>query len=168
MDYTGFCAWTILRQWFLDFFGLCLKQGLFEVPELVDYTGFNLLKEKACDQTNELVKEAVNPNRNRKLVVVFDELSDSLCKVADLVSIIQVFLGHLLIHCMYLLYYTMLSTAFRSSINKWKYFLRVTDIWRGFFSVGLYSNGTSRSQHFKSSRRCMYHYQWCCWKVCFF
>ena len=34
----------------------------------------------------QLVKEATSPQRTRNVVGIFDELSDCLCKVADLVS----------------------------------------------------------------------------------
>ena len=43
-------------------------------------------------KTDDLIAEAISPNRERKIVSVFDELSDTLCKVADLSEFIR--LGH--------------------------------------------------------------------------
>lgn len=41
-------------------------------------------------QTDALIEEATSPNRNRKIVEIFDELSDSLCKVADLAEFVRI------------------------------------------------------------------------------
>jgi intermediate peptidase len=51
-----------------------------------------LLKERCIVKTDELIAEAISPNRSRKIVHIFDELSDTLCKVADLSEFIR--LGH--------------------------------------------------------------------------
>jgi intermediate peptidase len=53
---------------------------LFGKKELRDPNGFYLLKEKAIAQADALVAEACSPHRSRKLVEVFDELSDCLCR----------------------------------------------------------------------------------------
>ena len=66
---------------------LCLFQGLFGLSELRDETGFYLLQKQVFDEADTLVKEATSPNRDRKLVQIFDQLSDCLCRVADLVCI---------------------------------------------------------------------------------
>ena len=41
-------------------------------------------------EAEDLVAEATSPDRTRKLVEVFDQLSDCLCRVADMVSKITV------------------------------------------------------------------------------
>ncbi len=61
-------------------------QGLLQIEELQDHTGFYLLQQNAKEEAEQLVAEATNPNRSRKLVEVFDELSDCLCRVADMVG----------------------------------------------------------------------------------
>lgn len=63
--------------------------GLFENPALKSYEGFYLLKEDALNKSDELIAEALSPTRQRKMVQVFDELSDTLCKVADLSEFIR-------------------------------------------------------------------------------
>ncbi|EAA04703.3 AGAP007728-PA [Anopheles gambiae str. PEST] len=63
--------------------------GLFGKPELTSHEGFYVLKEKAIFKTDDLIEEATSPNRSRKMVVIFDELSDTLCKVADLSEFIR-------------------------------------------------------------------------------
>lgn len=63
--------------------------GLFGLPQLQQAEGFQAMKEQAILDTRRLLEEACNPNRSRKIVVVFDELSDSLCKVADLAEFIR-------------------------------------------------------------------------------
>ncbi|EAT45254.1 AAEL003461-PA [Aedes aegypti] len=63
--------------------------GLFNIPELTSYEGFYALKEKAIFKTEDLIEEATSPQRTRKMVTIFDELSDTLCKVADLAEFIR-------------------------------------------------------------------------------
>lgn len=48
------------------------------------------MKNYAEIRTDELIKESCSPNRSRKMVEVFDELSDTLCKVADLAEFIRI------------------------------------------------------------------------------
>ncbi|KAG8212643.1 hypothetical protein J437_LFUL018774 [Ladona fulva] len=64
--------------------------GLFGIPELKDANGFSLLQEKAIDDTENLLVEACDPNRKRKLVNIFDDLSDTLCQVADLAEFVRI------------------------------------------------------------------------------
>ena len=64
--------------------------GLFGIPQLTDYTGFYLLQEGAKFRAEELVEEATSVNRDRKLVQVFDDLSDCLCQVADMADFVRV------------------------------------------------------------------------------
>ncbi|KAF5272056.1 hypothetical protein FQR65_LT05038 [Abscondita terminalis] len=63
--------------------------GLFHIPQLNSYNGFYLLKNECIQKTDLLRDEIVNKNRSRKIVEVFDELSDTLCKVADLAEFIR-------------------------------------------------------------------------------
>lgn len=66
------------------------EAGLFNIPELRTAEGFYLLKENAIIKTDELMDEATSLNRQRKMVEIFDELSDTLCKVADLAEFIRI------------------------------------------------------------------------------
>lgn len=77
---------------FVQFVYKLFVQGLFGIPELQSHEGFYFLKEQAIFKTDDLIAEAISPDRNRKMVQVFDELSDTLCKVADLSEFIR--LGH--------------------------------------------------------------------------
>lgn len=63
--------------------------GLFGVPELTTHEGFYDLKENCVSKTNILIEEALSGTRKRKMVAVFDEISDSLCQVADLAEFIR-------------------------------------------------------------------------------
>jgi len=54
---------------------------------LTNYSGFYILQEKVEDEIDSLIKEATSPNRKRKIVQIFDQMSDSLCRVADLVCL---------------------------------------------------------------------------------
>ncbi|XP_031839132.1 mitochondrial intermediate peptidase isoform X1 [Nomia melanderi] len=65
------------------------ESGLFGIPELKSAQGFNILKDQAMCQTNMLIEEATSPNRKRKMVEIFDEMSNVLCKVADLAEFIR-------------------------------------------------------------------------------
>ncbi len=64
-------------------------QGVFCIDELQTPEGFYILKENVINKTENLISEAIGTNRKRKIVEVFDELSDSLCKVADLAEFIR-------------------------------------------------------------------------------
>ncbi|KAJ8683922.1 hypothetical protein QAD02_019714 [Eretmocerus hayati] len=73
-------------------FGFSRKEtGLFEIPELENADGFQILEDGAISRTNLLVEEAINTGtRTRKMVEIFDDLSDTLCKVADMAEFIRV------------------------------------------------------------------------------
>lgn len=64
------------------FFGF---QGLFGVPELSAPEGFRVTQEQALRKTDVLVARACATPPGPQTVLIFDELSDTLCKVADLV-----------------------------------------------------------------------------------
>lgn len=66
------------------------NSGLFCVDELRTYDGFYLLKENVIHSTQNLINEATNPYRTRKIVSIFDDLSDTLCRVADLAEFVRV------------------------------------------------------------------------------
>ncbi|KAK7477149.1 hypothetical protein BaRGS_00031638 [Batillaria attramentaria] len=63
--------------------------GLFLIPELQDYAGFYLLQEKVKTEVEQLVQEAVSHQRTRKMVNIFDDLSDCLCQVADIADFVR-------------------------------------------------------------------------------
>ncbi|KAH1011537.1 hypothetical protein HUJ04_000886 [Dendroctonus ponderosae] len=63
--------------------------GLFGVPELTTHEGFYDLKQNCVAKTNSLIEEALSGTRKRKMVEVFDEISDCLCQVADLAEFIR-------------------------------------------------------------------------------
>lgn len=64
--------------------------GLFNIPQLTDDTGFYLLKENVIQETEQLVEEVCSSDRKRSLVRIFDNLSDSLCRVADMADFVRV------------------------------------------------------------------------------
>ncbi|XP_063225644.1 mitochondrial intermediate peptidase [Bacillus rossius redtenbacheri] len=64
--------------------------GLFGIPELCCPEGFYELKNKAISEAQNLVFECCKSDRKRKMVELFDELSDTLCRVADLAEFIRI------------------------------------------------------------------------------
>lgn len=68
------------------------KTGLFGHDILKDPSGFLLFREDAKFEAENLVREALDPNRTRKMVQVFDNLSNCLCRVADLAEFVRI--GH--------------------------------------------------------------------------
>ncbi|XP_064455860.1 mitochondrial intermediate peptidase-like [Ornithodoros turicata] len=68
------------------------RTGLFGHSVLREPSGFYLLKEEAISDAETYVAEATNHKRDRKMVQVFDDLSDALCRVADLAEFIRI--GH--------------------------------------------------------------------------
>ncbi|XP_065577597.1 mitochondrial intermediate peptidase-like isoform X1 [Artemia franciscana] len=67
-----------------------LSKGLFAIPELASSEGFIALEERVKSDTDDLVAESVDNGRQRKMVEVFDELSDTLCQVADLAEFVRI------------------------------------------------------------------------------
>ena len=65
---------------------LALCQGLFGVPELSTPAGFEVATKRALKDTRLLVDQTCNSPPGAATVEYFDQLSDGLCKVADLVS----------------------------------------------------------------------------------
>lgn len=70
-------------------FSLCsVLQGLFGVPELSCPEGFQEAQDRALQESEQLVQKACSTPPGPETVMIFDQLSDSLCRVADLVSYI--------------------------------------------------------------------------------
>ena len=65
-------------------------KGLFGIPELKTEDGFDILKNRVLAEVNVLIEEATSKDRKRKMVEIFDELSNTLCKVADMAEFIRV------------------------------------------------------------------------------
>ncbi|XP_047736773.1 mitochondrial intermediate peptidase-like [Hyalella azteca] len=63
--------------------------GLFGLAILRSYQGFHLMKQNATFEAEDLVEEGCSPERKRKMVEVFDELSNVLCCVADLAEFVR-------------------------------------------------------------------------------
>nr|XP_021505811.1 mitochondrial intermediate peptidase isoform X2 [Meriones unguiculatus] len=76
------------RQW--DLFEE--RQGLFGVPELSTPEGFQVAQEEALRKTEWLVEQACSTPPGPQTVLIFDELSDCLCRVADLADFVKI--GH--------------------------------------------------------------------------
>ncbi|KAI1297226.1 Mitochondrial intermediate peptidase [Halotydeus destructor] len=68
------------------------KTGLFGYELLSDPSGFYLLRENAEIEADRLVREAICKSRDRKMVQVFDQMSNCLCKVADMAEFVR--MGH--------------------------------------------------------------------------
>ncbi|XP_069323521.1 mitochondrial intermediate peptidase [Eulemur rufifrons] len=66
------------------------RRGLFGVPELSAPEGFHIAQEKALKKTEVLVERACSTPPGPQTVCIFDELSDSLCKVADLADFVKI------------------------------------------------------------------------------
>lgn len=70
-----------------DVFLFCSAlQGLFDVPELSCPEGFQEAQDKALQESEQLVQKACSTPPGPEIVMIFDQLSDALCRVADLVS----------------------------------------------------------------------------------
>jgi len=68
--------------------------GLFNIKNLDHYSGFYKLQEHAKDLINQLTKEAVDydlqsQDTQRNLVHIFDDISNELCRVADLAEFVR-------------------------------------------------------------------------------
>nr|XP_054303185.1 mitochondrial intermediate peptidase-like isoform X2 [Pongo pygmaeus] len=65
-------------------------QGLFGVPELSAPEGVHAAQEKALRKAELLVGRACSTPPGPQTVLIFDELSDSLCRVADLADFVKI------------------------------------------------------------------------------
>uniref|UniRef100_A0A8C6RGR7 Mitochondrial intermediate peptidase n=1 Tax=Nannospalax galili TaxID=1026970 RepID=A0A8C6RGR7_NANGA len=72
----------------LDLFGE--RQGLFGVPELSTPEGFQVAQEAALRKSEWLVERACATSPGLQTVLIFDELSDALCRVADLADFVKI------------------------------------------------------------------------------
>ncbi len=68
--------------------------GLFNIKNLDHYTGFYQLQEHAKDMITQLSKEANDfdlhsQDKKRNLVHIFDDISNELCRVADLAEFVR-------------------------------------------------------------------------------
>ncbi|EPY87072.1 hypothetical protein CB1_000273012 [Camelus ferus] len=64
-------------------------RGLFGVPELSAPEGFRIAQETALRKADELVERVCSMPPGPQTVAIFDELSDSLCRVADLADFVK-------------------------------------------------------------------------------
>ena len=63
--------------------------GLFKIPELRSPDGFYMMKEAVMTKCTSLIKEAICSRNSQNIVAIFDEISDELCKVADLAEFVR-------------------------------------------------------------------------------
>jgi intermediate peptidase len=63
--------------------------GLFGIPQLTSAAGFGELKNECIGNSAAFVDEAIDPNRTRIVARVFDDLSDELCRVADMSEFVR-------------------------------------------------------------------------------
>ncbi|XP_030742475.1 mitochondrial intermediate peptidase [Echinops telfairi] len=66
------------------------SKGLFGVPELSAPEGFRVAQEKALRKTEVLLELASQTPPGPQTVLIFDELSDALCQVADLADFVKI------------------------------------------------------------------------------
>ncbi|KAJ8412553.1 hypothetical protein AAFF_G00128890 [Aldrovandia affinis] len=64
--------------------------GLFGVPELCTQAGFEVVEDRAQKETEQLVHRVCSSPPGALTVETFDQLSDNLCKVADLADFVKV------------------------------------------------------------------------------
>ncbi|XP_071798886.1 mitochondrial intermediate peptidase-like [Asterias amurensis] len=64
--------------------------GLFEMEDLTSPEGFAKAQRASIKEAEELVNEAIQSPTSADIVVIFDKLSDSLCRIADLSDFIRV------------------------------------------------------------------------------
>ena len=63
---------------------------MFGVPELTCPEGFQEAQEKSLQEAERLVQQACITPPGKEIVILFDQLSDALCRVADLVRLLIV------------------------------------------------------------------------------
>ncbi|KAM9204223.1 mitochondrial intermediate peptidase isoform 1-T1 [Mergus octosetaceus] len=66
------------------------ETGLFGVPELSCPEGFQEAQDKALQESEQLVQKACSTPPGPEIVKIFDQLSDALCRVADLADFVKI------------------------------------------------------------------------------
>lgn len=68
-----------------------VENGLFGKKDLGSFEGFYKLKQDAESKVRDLIKEALEPEtvNKRRLVEIFDDISNELCCVADLAEFVR-------------------------------------------------------------------------------
>lgn len=64
--------------------------GLFARDDLTSPDGFERMRAHASQRVDLLAKEVLDPARRRLLVSVFDEMSDTICQLADLAEFVRI------------------------------------------------------------------------------
>lgn len=65
------------------------QTGLFGYEPLKTAGGFEVMRNEVKERVDDLLGEALSDTRERKMVEVLDEMSDTLCKVADLADFVR-------------------------------------------------------------------------------
>ena len=65
------------------------KTGLFGIPELKSSEGWSELRDRCFSNCDDLVEEVTSDTRRRNVAVIFDDLSDELCRVADMAEFVR-------------------------------------------------------------------------------
>lgn len=73
----------------LNLFKSTANNALFGSYQLNDPRDFQLMYQDTVDRSKALVSEAQDKNRQRKLVEIFDNLSNTICKAADLCEFLK-------------------------------------------------------------------------------
>uniref|UniRef100_A0A8I3S407 Mitochondrial intermediate peptidase n=1 Tax=Canis lupus familiaris TaxID=9615 RepID=A0A8I3S407_CANLF len=84
--FKGTCLVPVL----LCICGFYPLEGLFGVPELSAPEGFRIAQENALRKADLLVERVCSMPPGPQTVLIFDELSDSLCRVADLADFVKI------------------------------------------------------------------------------
>lgn len=93
---NGRFSWAPLTKTFnvrpttkFNFFKGTESTGLFNNKLLRNPSGFYILQQECFIKAEDLTREALSDTRMRKMVEIFDELSDCICQVADLAEFIR-------------------------------------------------------------------------------
>ncbi|KAG8452901.1 hypothetical protein GDO86_004631 [Hymenochirus boettgeri] len=82
-------AFNVKQQRKLEMFSK-KSTGLFGVPELSKPEGFRKVQDNALRNTESLVEKVCSIPPSAETVQIFDQLSDELCKVADLADFVKI------------------------------------------------------------------------------
>ncbi|CAF0730803.1 unnamed protein product [Didymodactylos carnosus] len=73
----------------MNWLKLPAETGLFQIDELKHSDGFLILAEKVLKKCENYIQECLSNERQRKLVQILDDISDEICRVADLAEFVR-------------------------------------------------------------------------------